>query len=66
MIAVKDFRYYDFRTKQSVDVHAGESLDPDLLGRNKVDVEKLQRTKFVDRGEGAQDPQPRKKRVRSR
>jgi hypothetical protein len=61
VIATKDFRYYDFAQKRSIQVEAGQSLDADTLGRNKVDVEKLHRTKFLDRGEGATDLKPRKR-----
>jgi len=48
-----------------VQVTAGEALDPDVLGRNKVDVEKLARTKFLDRGEGATDLPKKKRRARA-
>jgi hypothetical protein len=47
MIALWEFRYKDFQTGRSVDVPAGAELDTATLAANKVDVEKLVRTKYT-------------------
>jgi hypothetical protein len=62
MIATKDFRYHDFQHGRSVEVQAGEELDPSLLRRNKVDIEKLARTKFIEAG--GSTSKPAKRRIR--
>lgn len=47
MIALREFRYRDFKTGRSVDVPQGAEIDSATLAVNKVDVEKLIRTKYT-------------------
>jgi hypothetical protein len=61
MIALKDFRYTDLGTKQQIIVQRGQEISGEVLAAHNCDVAKLERTKFVERGEGAP---PKKRRVR--
>lgn len=45
--ALREFRYFDFVKQRSVEVKAGQAVDPAVLGQNKVDVEKLARTRYI-------------------
>jgi hypothetical protein len=64
MLALKDFRYLDQATRQSIQITAGQDVDADTLRKNKCDLEKLRRTNFVEFEETRSDPSPRKRRVR--
>ena len=46
-MALKDFRYYDFRAKKSVEVHAGQEIGVDFMASNKIDPGKMARTKYI-------------------
>ena len=51
MRALREFRYKDFAQNQVVTIPAGAELDSSALARltaNKVDVEKMVRTKYMD------------------
>ena len=63
MLALKDFRYLDQRSRESIQVQAGQDVDADALRKNKCDVEKLRRTGFVEFNEARADP-GKKRRVR--
>lgn len=65
MIALREFRYYDFQRRQSVEVPLGSEIDPTALAANKVDVDKLARTKHVGQAEGVVVT-PKRKRGRPR
>lgn len=59
MRAIKDFRYFDFEKRESVQVRMGDQLDPSILARNKVDPDKMVRTKYAEAGEGViRKPKP--------
>ena len=47
MIAMREFRYHDFAKGRSVTVPMGAEIDSAALSENKVDVEKLIRTKYT-------------------
>lgn len=49
MHAVREFRYFDFAERKSVVVPAGAEIDTARLAANKVDVDKMVRTKYVER-----------------
>ena len=51
MIALRDFRYGDRQTGKSVQIEAGQHVDADVLAKHKCDIDKLERTKFLARGE---------------
>ena len=51
MRALREFRYQDFSNRQVVTVKAGAELDSAALARlsaNKVDIDKMVRTKYMD------------------
>lgn len=66
MRAIKEFRYFDFTARESVQVRVGDQLDPSALARNKVDADKLARTNYVESGEGATRPRETVKRKRGK
>lgn len=51
MRALKDFPYWDHEQRRSVVIKSGERIDPERLTANKVDLEKLERTKYVVQGD---------------
>lgn len=64
-VAIKDFRYFDYERKESVQVRAGDTV-PISVERHGVDLAKLGRTKYVDLGSDGVDraPKPVKRRKR--
>ena len=46
-IALKDFRYYDFQQKRSIEVHAGQEMGVDFMAQHNIDPGKMVRTKYV-------------------
>lgn len=46
-IALKDFRFWDFRNQRSVEVHAGQELGVDFMESQKIDPGKMVRTKYI-------------------
>lgn len=63
MIALKTFRYTDQATQQAVEVRRGQEISGELLASHNCDIAKLERTKFVERGEASVEP-PKKRRIR--
>jgi len=57
-VAIRDFRYWDQARQESVQIRKGEKLDATQLAAQGVDLEKLDRVKFVDLkvGEGTDRP----------
>ena len=47
MIALREFRYYDHAERRSIVVPQGAELDTGKLRANRVDVDKLARTKIA-------------------
>lgn len=68
MIAMREFRYHDFRSGKSVEVHAGQEVSAEYLRANKVDTARLERTKYLESVPApVSDDEPRpKKRVRAK
>jgi hypothetical protein len=51
VIARREFRYQDDRTKQVITVRHGERLPVEHLMANRVDIEKMVRTGYAERSE---------------
>lgn len=63
MFALRDFRYRDLQTGQTVEVHAGEAVGEHVLAMHR-DPEKLIRTKFVAAGDAPVEAPVKRKRGR--
>lgn len=47
MRALREFRYFDHEQHRSVVIAPGQEINPDRMTANKVDLDKLVRTKHV-------------------
>lgn len=62
---MRDFRYQDLRTGESLQVKRGDAIDPSVMAANRVDMDKMVRTKFIEMGEGSErTPKPVKRKKR--